>query len=167
MLWTGSGGGKTTNALGLALRAAGHGMKTIFIQFMKGRKSIGEYKAQKLFPEFFTLKQFGTARFVSLANPAKADRQRAQKGIDYAFEALEKEKPDFLVLDEVNLAVAIGLLGKKDVLQLVKKARGICTGVVLTGRGAPKEFINEADYASVLETLKRPMPPRAIKGIEY
>ncbi len=167
LLWTGTGGGKTTNALGLALRAAGHGMKTIFVQFMKGRKTIGEYKAQKLFPKLFALKQFGTQNFVNLEKPSQEDKKRAQRGLKYAFAALEKEKPDFLVLDEVNLATAIGLLGKKQVLELVRRARKVCTGIVLTGRFAPKEFIEEADYATIIKSLKRPTPIRAIKGIEY
>ncbi|MFA6049282.1 MAG: cob(I)yrinic acid a,c-diamide adenosyltransferase [Candidatus Micrarchaeia archaeon] len=167
LLWTGNGGGKTTNALGLALRAAGHGMKTIFVQFMKGRKSIGEYKAQKFFKGLFKVKQFGSPHFMNLLKPSDADKARAQKGMDYAFKALDAEKPDFLVLDEVNIAAAIGLVDKGEVLRLIKKAKGKCTGVVLTGRNAPKEFIDSADYATSIGSMFRPMPPQAVKGIEY
>jgi cob(I)alamin adenosyltransferase len=166
ILYTGNGGGKTAAALGLALRSVGHGKKVLMVQFMKGRKDIGEYKAKtRLAPEF-EMKQFGRAGFVDLKNPMQEDKEMAGKGLEYAKEAMKK-KPDTLILDEVNLAAAIGLLDAMEVLNFLKYIPPE-TIVILTGRNAPKEFIDYADYVVELKDVKRPaqeIPPR--KGFEY
>ncbi len=165
-LYTGNGGGKTTSALGLAMRALGHGQKVIMIQFLKGRKDIGEYKIQEKLSPNFEVHQFGTPEFVDPKNLRPIDYELAQKGLNFAKEALKK-KPDLLILDEINLAAAGGLVKVEDVLKLLEDVPEK-TIVILTGRYAPDELINRADVVTVVEDIKgmkKRMPPR--KGYEY
>jgi len=133
---------------------------------MKGRKDIGEYMAApRLAPEL-EMAQFGRTGFVDLKNPSAEDIALAEKGLEYAKEALKK-KPDTLILDEINLAAGAGLLDKNEVLSFLKYIPAE-TIVILTGRNAPKEFIDYADYVVELKDVKRPekeRPPR--KGFEY
>ncbi|MBW3004061.1 cob(I)yrinic acid a,c-diamide adenosyltransferase, partial [Candidatus Woesearchaeota archaeon] len=119
-LWTGNGYGKSTSAFGVAVRAAGHNKKIVIVQFMKGRKEIGEYKIFSKMKNV-TIKQFGSPKFVNLKDPADSDKRRAQLGLDYVKEVI-KNKPFLLILDEINLAAAIGLLDKGEVLKILKKA---------------------------------------------
>ncbi len=163
-LYTGEGGCKTTSALGLALRSIGHGKKVVFIQFMKGRKSIGEYKAQKKVPGL-RIYQFGRKGFVNLKKPAEKDKKLAQKGLEFA-KRVAKQKPDILVLDEINLAVAVGLLKERDVISFVKKIPKK-TFVVLTGRRATKGLKKISDIVTEIKDTKRPKKLMARKGIEY
>jgi cob(I)alamin adenosyltransferase len=166
-LYTGEGEGETLTAFGSALRAIGHGYKVIIIQFMKGRKNIGEYKVRtRLSPEY-EIHQFGRKEFLDLKNPEPIDIELAQKGLAFAREAL-KRKPKLLILDEINLAVAFGLLKLEDVLELLDDVPP-STVAILTGRRAPKELIERADLASEILEIKHPMkmgvPAR--RGIEY
>lgn len=166
-LYTGEGEGKTTNALGLALRAVGHGYKVIIVQFMKGRKNIGEYKVkEKLGPEY-GIYQFGRREFIDLYNPEPEDVARAQEALEFAREQLRR-KPKLLILDEINLAVAFKLIKVDDVLELLDKIPPETT-VVLTGRRAPKELIDRADLVTEMLERKHPMAKgvSARKGIEY
>ncbi|MEA3254697.1 MAG: cob(I)yrinic acid a,c-diamide adenosyltransferase [Candidatus Altiarchaeota archaeon] len=166
ILYTGDGGGKTAAALGLALRSLGHGHKVVMIQFMKGRKDIGEYLIKERLSPEFEVYQAGREEFVNLEKPDEIDRKLAEKGLEFCREVL-KRKPDLLILDEMNIAVAAGLLNLDEVLALLKEIpEGMV--VVLTGRYAPKELMEKADYVVEINDLKRPaeeIPPR--KGIEY
>ena len=166
ILYTGDGGGKTAAALGLALRTCGHGKKAVIVQFMKGRKYIGEYKIKDRLAPQYEIRQFGREGFVDLKNPSKADRELAKKGLAFAKEAAAK-KPATLVLDEINLASAIGLVEIKEVLGLMDSIP-VETITVLTGRNAPTELLEYADYVVEIKDLKRPakeLPPR--EGFEF
>jgi len=166
-LYTGEGDGKSVTAFGIALRAVGHGYKVVIIQFMKGRKNIGEYKIRKRLAPEYEIHQFGRKEFVDLKNPDPIDIELAHKGLAFAREALKK-KPKLLVLDEINLAAAIGLVKVEDVLDLLHNIPS-STVVILTGRCAPKEFIDRADLVSEMREIKHPMKRgiMARKGIEY
>lgn len=167
ILYTGSGQGKTLAALGLALRALGHGYKVILAQFMKGRTFIGEYKIRgRLSPEF-ELHQFGREDFVNLEKPEPVDFELAKKGLAFAKEALNR-KPYLLILDEINLAVAVGLIKIDEVLNLLENIPEETT-VVLVGRRAPPEFIDRADLVTFMVEVKHPFGKgiEARKGIEY
>ncbi|ENO12076.1 ATP:corrinoid adenosyltransferase [Thermoplasmatales archaeon SCGC AB-539-C06] len=84
-LWTGEGSGKTTSALGVALRCAGHKMKVIIVQFMKGRKDIGEYKIMKKLKPYYQIYQFGRKEFIRpLDKPTQKDKELAKKGLEFA-----------------------------------------------------------------------------------
>lgn len=164
-LWTGKGWGKTTSAFGAALRALGHGYKVIIVQFMKGRKEkIGEYKVQKSLPGL-TVKQFGREGWVNLKNPSEEDRKLALKGLKYA-EKAAKKKPFLLVLDEINLAADIGLLKKKEVLDVLETIPSV-THVYLTGRYAPRYLLRRADYVNIVTMKKGPKKLVGEKGIDF
>ena len=164
-LYTGNGAGKTTNALGLALRCVGHNFKVVIIQFMKGRKDIGEYMIKdRLAPEY-EIHQFGLTEYVDLTNPSDKDKEIAKKGLAFAREALKK-KPHLLVLDEINLAVAVGLLEKREVLDFLSQIPEE-TDVVLTGRRAPSWLIDRADIVNLVVEVKAPEKMYSRIGINY
>ncbi|MBW3015938.1 cob(I)yrinic acid a,c-diamide adenosyltransferase [Candidatus Woesearchaeota archaeon] len=162
-LWTGAGYGKSTSAFGVAIRALGHGKKVIIVQFMKGRKNIGEYKIFSRMKNI-KIKQFGSPRFVNLNHPGKSDKKRAQSGLEYVKEAI-KEKPFLLILDEINLAAAIKLMETREVLEILKTAPK-SINIYLTGRKAPEAFIKKADFVNIIECRKKKVI-KARAGIEY
>ena len=123
-LWTGDGWGKSTSSFGAALRCIGHGYNVIIIQFMKGRKNIGEFKISKRLGPKYEIHQFGRKGWVDLKNPSEQDKALAVKGLDFAKKCLKK-KPFLLILDEINLAVAIKLLDEKEATILVADCEGI------------------------------------------
>lgn len=164
-LWTGNGWGKTTSALGASLRALGHNKRVIFIQFMKGRKDIGEYKIQKKLGKKFELKQFGRPGWVNLKKPSQKDKDLAQKGLEYAKKKAQ-EKPFLLVLDEINVAVKAKLIKEKDVLDLLDQIPEQ-VHVYLTGRWATDRLKQRADWVNVIVPTKGPKKLKGEKGIDY
>lgn len=166
-LYTGEGEGKTTNAFGLALRAVGHGYNVIIIQFMKGRKYIGEYKIKdRLAPEY-EIYQFGREDFIDFKNPMPLDYELAEKGLEFAKKAL-KRKPRLLILDEINLAAHFGIVKTEDLLKLLDDIPEETT-VVLTGRRAPRKLIERADLVTEMRLIKHPFEKNvpAREGLEY
>jgi len=164
-LYHGSGGGKTTNALGLALRSVGHGNRVIIVQFMKGRKDIGEYKiAKRLHPDY-EIYQFGSEDWVDLKNPSEEDKRRAREGLLFAQKTLKLEL-NLLILDEIGLAAYYGLLETDDVLELLRNIPKK-TDVVITGRKVPEELIDRADFVNEVIDVKHPRNITAVKGIQY
>lgn len=162
LLYTGTGGGKTMIAVGLGVRAVGHGKKVLMVQFMKGRKDIGEFMAQKHLPGF-EIVQFGRKEFVDLKNPSKEDMELAKKGLEYVRNL--KKMPDLLILDEINLACTVGLLKIRDVIEVLDKIPEKTT-VVLTGRYAPKELIEKADLVTEIKDVKE-LKGKLGEGVSY
>ncbi|HHW14829.1 MAG TPA: cob(I)yrinic acid a,c-diamide adenosyltransferase [Firmicutes bacterium] len=167
IVYTGPGKGKTTAALGLALRVIGHGGSVCLVQFMKGRAT-GEVRAAGLLPGF-TVIQAGREGFVDVNDPAPGDRLRAAQGWEEAAEALRCGEFRLVILDEVNVAAACGLVDPQEVLAAVEEGRAAGVDVVLTGRDAPEEFIARADLVTVMEEVKHPYRRGAAAraGIEY
>lgn len=166
-LYTGQGKGKTTAALGLAMRAAGQNMKVCFIQFMKGWP-YGELVSAGRLPGL-TMIQFGRVEFVNPENPAAEDRELAAEAIERAGEIMEKNSCDLLVLDEAVVAVNYGLITLDSLLSLIDRKPPEME-LVLTGRGAGPELIEKADLVTEMREVKhyyssRSLPAR--KGIEY
>jgi len=161
-LYTGNGAGKTTAALGLALRALGHNHKVIVIQFMKGRKDIGEYKFRH---KNYSIYQFGSKNFINLKKPSIKDRFLANKGMDFVLAAVKK-KPKLLILDEINLAIACKLIDLNYALKIIKKIPK-SVDVVLTGRHTPRALAKLADYVNEMKMIKMPRRMTAKKGIQY
>ncbi|HIE15188.1 TPA: cob(I)yrinic acid a,c-diamide adenosyltransferase [Candidatus Bathyarchaeota archaeon] len=153
-LYYGTGAGKTTNALGLALRCAGHRLRAVIIQFMKGRKDIGEYLVKEMLFPYYEIYQFGRTGWVNLRNPSNEDKALAKKALKKAEEILET-KPHLLVLDEVCLATYIGLVDVKEILKVLRKVPEE-TDVVLTGRYCPPELIDQADFVNLIAEVKAP-----------
>jgi cob(I)alamin adenosyltransferase len=165
-LYTGTGGGKTANALGLALRTVGHKRSVIIIQFMKWWKNTGEYKIRKTLEPYYEIYQFGRKGWHGVNNLKEEDRKLARKALNFARQAMIRKKPHLLVLDEINLAVHTKLLNINDVvavLDLVPKR----THVVLTGRFAPKELIERADFVNEVVAVKYPEKIPTTKGVQY
>ena len=168
-VYTGNGKGKTTAAMGLALRALGHGMKVYIIQFMKGKTVYGEIKSLERFKPNVVVEQFGRKEFVSKEHPTEADFRFAREALERAREVVMSGEWDVVILDEVNVALGFNLISCEGVLDLIKnKPRHV--ELVLTGRYAPQEIIEVADLVSEVKEVKHPYrtshkPPRM--GIEY
>lgn len=164
-LYTGNGAGKTTNALGLALRMAGHRKTTVIIQFLKWWKNTGEYKIRDRL-EGYHIYQFGRREWKGLENLGPKDRELCERGLEKARKEAKEKKPDLLVLDELNLALHTGMLGIREVLDFLDSIPEK-TDVVITGRHAPNELVNRAEYVNEIVMVKMPRKPASKAGIQY
>lgn len=152
-VYTGGGKGKTTAALGLALRAAGHGLRSYIGQFLKGQ-DYGELTSVKNLSSYITIEQFGRKGFIHVTeNPDEEDIQRAKEGLKKCFRAMKSRKFQIIVLDEVNVAVHFKLLSEKEVHKLLDNKPGEVE-VILTGRYAPDSFLERADLVTKMEEIK-------------
>jgi cob(I)alamin adenosyltransferase len=152
-VYTGNGKGKTTAALGLCLRAAGHGMRSRIIQFMKGQIDYGELAAVKRFDGLITITQGGRDSFVSKDRPDPEDIRLARETLAAARAAMTAGGIDILVLDEVNVALDFGLIELAPVLDLIA-ARPENMELILTGRNAPAAIIDRADLVTEMREIK-------------
>jgi cob(I)alamin adenosyltransferase len=165
-VYTGNGKGKTTAALGLALRAVGAGKKVFFAQFVKG-KIYSEIEAVRKFVPGITIKQFGLGCFI-VEKPTEADIQAAQTGLAETAKILKSEKYDVVVLDEATIALYYQLFSIDEFLDVLKN-KNPETEVVITGRYAPPELIEMADLVTEMKEVKHYYTKgiEARKGIEY
>lgn len=163
---TGDGKGKTTAALGLALRALGHGMRVAMIQFIKSDTRSGEQRiADRLGPEF-TLQAMGTG-FV-FDEWSEQDIAAAREAWDAARDAILSGDPDIVILDEITYCIRDNVIPVGDVLDLLaRRPEGM--HVVLTGRDAPPELLDAADLVTDMQCVKHPFAAgiRAQRGIEF
>lgn len=150
-VYTGEGKGKTTAALGLALRAAGAGMKVYFAQFIKaGRYS--EIAALERYADHVTVCQFGQGRFIR-QDASPADRASAADGLAQIKAAIRCGRYGLVVLDEACAAIHCGLLSVQDILSLIDASdHGV--EMVITGRYAPAELIHRADLVTEMKEVK-------------
>jgi len=151
-VYTGNGKGKTTAALGLCLRAAGRGMKSLVIQFMKGQK-YGELAAVKALADYIKIEQYGLDTFVHISSPAAEDISRAKDALQRARGAMQKQEVDILVLDEINVAVYFRLVTVEEVRELLD-LKPESMELILTGRYASPEVIYRADLVTRMECVK-------------
>ena len=150
-IYTGDGKGKTTAALGLALRAAGHGFQTYIAQFMKGQ-SYGELLSIRLIPEI-EIKQFGKDTFIHVDQASQDDIRMAKQGLEKALQAMLSQKYNIIILDEINVAIYFKLLTIADVMDFISsKPENI--ELILTGRRAPQELIERADLVTEMCEIK-------------
>lgn len=150
-VYTGDGKGKTTAALGLALRAAGHGMCTYVGQFMKGQL-YGELDALRGHP-YITVEQHGDTHCIHREEVTPEHMAQAQRGLERAREAMRSGQYDIIVLDEVNVAIWFGLLNVNEVLAFLDQ-RPEHVEVILTGRCAPPQLIERADLVTEMREVK-------------
>jgi cob(I)alamin adenosyltransferase len=165
-LYTGTGGGKTANALGLALRSVGHGHEVVIIQFLKWWKNTGEYKIRHKLKPFYEIYLFGREGWIGLNNLGEEDRKLAHEGLEFAKNVVKEKKPHLLVLDEINLALHCRMLEIGEVLDFLDSVPEE-TDVVLTGRYAPKKLIDRADFVNEVKDLKHPKEMVTTEGIQY
>jgi cob(I)alamin adenosyltransferase len=165
-LYTGTGAGKTANALGLALRSVGHKHKVIIVQFLKWWKNTGEYQIRDMLTPYYEIYQFGRKGWIGLGSLDEEDKKLAHKALEFAEKIAREKKPHLLVLDEINLALHCQLLDLSDVFRLLDNIPKE-TDVVLTGRYAPKELAERADFVNEIKDIKSPKEMVTTKGIQY
>jgi cob(I)alamin adenosyltransferase len=165
-VYTGDGKGKTTAALGLALRACGSGLKVFLAQFAKGRPS-GELSALERLADLVTVRQYGRESFL-VGQPGPEDLRLARDGWQEVLQVAARGEQDLLILDEIGIALHYGLVSTAEVLDLVA-GRPATLELVLTGRRMPPEILERADLVTEMRQLKhyhqRGVPAR--RGIEY
>jgi len=167
-VYTGNGKGKTTAALGLALRAAGHGFRVFILQFMKGDKGYGEVKAIKFLKPYITIKQSGLCTFVNKGRPSKEDIRLAKEGLRIAIKVVRGGEYDIVILDEINCAIDFKLIDLEKVIALLEKKPPFVE-LILTGRNAPKELIEKAHLVTEMREIKhyyQSLNIQARKGID-
>ncbi|MGO9137821.1 MAG: cob(I)yrinic acid a,c-diamide adenosyltransferase [Syntrophales bacterium] len=168
LLFTGNGKGKTTAALGMALRASGHGMKTMIIQFVKSDPATGELAACRHLPGC-EIVQTGRGFVPERADPAFREHlMAAAEGLKLAVGALSSGIYDLVILDEICTAVAKGLLDEGEVVEAVLRGTtGKC--VVMTGRNATMGLVSIADTVTDVRMVKHSFQEgrEGQKGVEY
>lgn len=166
-LYTGNGKGKTTASLGLTLRAAGAGIKSIVIQFMKGQH-YSELDAVPLLNGYLTIEQYGSGKFCRPENNNYTEHlELAQKGYRRVEEILKSGTFKIVVLDEIVTTLGFKLLTVEDIIRLLE-TKPEDVELVLTGRGAPDELIERCDLVTEMKEIKHYYTDgvKARKGIE-
>ncbi len=164
-VYTGDGKGKTTAALGLALRAAGAGLKVYICQFLKGKYYCELATLRKL--KNIKVEQFGGRCFIR-KTPSKKDMELAKSGLKAAKKAISKKYYSMIILDEINVALKLKLLKLEDVISLIKKSPKKIE-LILTGRNAHPKIMQLADLVSEIKDRKHYYKKglKARRGIEY
>ena len=168
LVFTGDGKGKTTAALGLALRTLGHGDQVAVVQFIKGGWQPGEAKALELFGEALHWHALGEG-FTWETQDRDRDRQLVQQAWEQSLAYLADASRKLVVLDEVNVALKLGYLGIEQVLAGLD-LRPELTHVALTGRGAPPQLLERADLVTEMKLVRHPFREQGVKaqrGIEF
>lgn len=150
-VYTGTGKGKTTAALGLILRAASSGLKVFMGQFIKGG-CCSEHSGLQRFADLVTFEQFGLGRFIN-GNCTPEDIGEARRGLAKVKTVLASGEHDLVVLDEANVAVHYNLFSLQELLDLVD-AKPVATELVITGRHAAPELIEKADLVTEMMAIK-------------
>lgn len=168
IIFTGKGKGKTTAAIGIALRAIGHEMKSIMVQFMKGTVHSGELDSvNKLFKKYFKIIPMGKGCTWEIKN-----RGQYEKNIEKTWKFSKKNiisgKYNIVILDEINCAMSYGFLSVNEVIKFLK-SKPEDVHVILTGRNADKKLIKIADLVTEMKEVKHQFKSgiRAQRGIEY
>ena len=170
IVYTGKGKGKTTAALGIALRAVGHNYKICMIQFIKGSWHYGEMTSSKRLEPEFELIAIGKG-FVGIIDdntPIEKHKKIADEALRLSREKIRSENYDIVILDEINYAVNLGLVKLEDVLDIIK-IRPPHVNLVLTGNYARDEIIDVADLVTEMKEIKHPFKSgvKAKKGIDF
>lgn len=165
-VYTGDGKGKTTAALGLALRATGHRKRVCMIMFLKGKYNYGERYSGRNIPGL-NITAYGR-RHIIKDKPTETDLREARKAFEHAKRAVKEGKHDLVILDELTHAINLGLIRLDEVMELIEE-KPERLELVMTGRNSPPELIEAADYVTEFVARKHPYR-RGIgsrKGIEY
>jgi len=166
-VYFGRGKGKTTAALGQGFRATGHGFKVYMIQFMKGNTRYGEIDAINATPNF-EVKQFGTEELIEI--PGKIDLEEGKKALEFAKKIIMSDEYDIVILDEIGVAVEMGVINVENVLELMdlkpEKVELIITG----GQKMHPKIKEKADLITEMKMVKHYFSSKGINaryGIEY
>jgi len=152
-IYTGNGKGKTTAAIGQAVRAAGFGLKTYIVQFMK-EFPYNEVKSLNRLKEWITIEQFGGDEFVyKKESPGKNEIDKAQRGLAAAKAKMLSGKYDIIILDEVCVSIHFGLFSDEEILTFVKQ-KPENVELILTGRYCPDKLLDKADLVTEMNEVK-------------
>lgn len=167
-IYTGNGKGKTTAALGIALRAAGQGLKVLILQFMKRRQNIGEIRVLESANLPIKIEQYGRRVFFKTRTCEPMDIYMAHKGLEAFEKAMESGEYDMIVLDEINMAIHFGLLNLEEVIRAIER-RPSNLHLILTGRRAKTALIDIADLVTEMREVKHYFNRGVVaqKGLEY
>ncbi|MEK7541601.1 MAG: cob(I)yrinic acid a,c-diamide adenosyltransferase [Patescibacteria group bacterium] len=170
-IFTGNGKGKTTAALGTAMRAVGEGKRVLMVQFIKGPWKSGEDVFAAGLEPRFKLAKMGKG-FVGILGdtlPLEEHEKAAEEALAFARKEAASGNWDILILDEVHNAVHLNLITKEDVLEFVDVASDKLEHLVLTGRDAAQELIDRADLVTEMRDIKHPYHKgvKARRGLEY
>ena len=150
-VYTGNGKGKTTASLGLAVRAAGAGLKVFIIQFMK-MGDYSEIKALKRFSDLITIEQYGLGRFVK-GKPSPEDIEAGKKGLERARSVISAGEHDMLIIEEGNVATMCDLFSADDLLDIID-LKPDHMELIITGRGADQKILDRADLVTEMKEIK-------------
>ncbi len=157
IVYTGNGKGKTTAALGMCIRAAGYKKKIKILQFVKGSWKYGELKGIELLSEFVEMEQVGEG-FVGIVDDNKefsVHQEAARRGLAQAREIMHSGKYDIVILDELNIAIDLGLIPLSEAIELIVNKPALLH-LVITGRSAKPEIIEVADLVTEMREIKHP-----------
>lgn len=171
IIFTGNGKGKTTAAIGQAMRAIGNGSRVLMVQFIKGPWKSGEHISAKKFKPNFKIVKRGKG-FVGIGNdkfPREVHIEAAKEGLAYAEKQVRSKKWNILILDEVWNTLSLGLLSEKSVSDFISKNIPLLDHLILTGRNCPQEFIDKADLVTEMQEIKHPFNQGrgGVRGVEY
>jgi cob(I)alamin adenosyltransferase len=167
-VYTGEGKGKTTAALGAAWRAVGRGLKVFMLQFLKSPASSGEHFAAEAFAGMLTIKPMGKKGFIRRKGGDSLDNRMAEQAMETARTATVSGEYGMVILDEINVAIHLGLIGPEAVLELIN-SKPEHVQLVLTGRYAHPEIIRRADCVLEMKKIKHhfDLGVEAGEGIEF
>jgi cob(I)alamin adenosyltransferase len=170
IVYTGKGKGKTTAALGIVLRAVGHGYKVGMIQFIKGEWYYGELTSSKrLEPEFELIAAGrGFVGIIDDDHPIEDHEKAAKDAIEVAKQKIASGDYDIMILDEINYAVKLNLISQEDILDVIA-AKPEKTSLVLTGNYVPEAVMDAADLVTEMREIKHPYQKgiKAKKGVDF
>ena len=167
IIYTGNGKGKTTAALGQALRAAGHGMKVCIIQFIKGSWRYGELEAFKRFDDLIDFHVTGKG-FTWKSEDLEEDKKIARQGWQLAQAAIGSGRYRLVILDELTYLAKYGMIDTQELVDVLT-GKPESLHVMVTGRNAPEALLEIADLVTAMEAVKHPFNYgiKAQKGIEF
>ena len=163
IVFTGNGKGKTTAALGMALRTIGHGYKVAIIQFIKGGWTTGEEKAFKNLSSKLSWHSLGEG-FTWETQDRIRDEKLVQEAWQLAKTYIKDESYKLIILDEINIATKLGYLASEEIINFLKSLNNRKNHVVLTGRGASESIINYADLVTEMKLIRHPFKEQGIKA---
>lgn len=157
-IYTGDGKGKTTAAIGLGVRAYGRGFKVLMVQFLKGGETGEMFVIEKLGPRFTLKRGSEFTKFVKNMNAQELEKvgKEQEELFNFSVRSAVSGEWDFVILDEIMAAIFAGMVKVQDVAGLLKN-KPEQLELVLTGRNAPVELIELADYVSDIKAVKHPM----------
>ncbi|HEU0080659.1 MAG TPA: cob(I)yrinic acid a,c-diamide adenosyltransferase [Candidatus Paceibacterota bacterium] len=171
IIFTGNGKGKTTAAIGQALRAIGNGSRVLMVQLIKGPWESGEDKSSRKFGDDFHIVKMGKGFVKTPCDklPIEEHIKAAHDALAFSLKELKTGKWDILIMDEIWVAQSLGLLTAAEVSAFIDRALIKCEHLIMTGRGCPKQFMERADLVTEMCEIKHPyaLGVRAARGVEY